>query len=323
MKKIKKNKIKNFEIQGLFYEYNLVIDFKNSINILIGENGIGKTTILNIFNYMINEQYQKLLNYKFNSCIVMWENGEKLIFEFDKKNKDLAFISRIMQHGRIFTNFVTKDDIRKNHMKNYDTEVINLANEKIENLNIINENNEKIEKSEILYFPTYRRVEESLIQLLDKSDNMYNIIQNNKSIIKFGMNDVKKQFEDMLYNIKSISLDAYSKVASDMITNLLNDKEELSKEVKENLTDKKTVDVVLSRLQNTNLSENDKKKINQIINNKNIINDNSYYQLALFLSKLMEVYNDKLKNIDESIKKFVEVVNQYFVNKYIEYDEKI
>ncbi len=42
--------IKRFQIEELFGIYNVDIPFCNNINIFIGENGLGKTTILNCIN---------------------------------------------------------------------------------------------------------------------------------------------------------------------------------------------------------------------------------------------------------------------------------
>ena len=47
--------IKRFEIEELFGIYNVNIPFKDNINIFVGENGLGKTTILNALNMLYRE----------------------------------------------------------------------------------------------------------------------------------------------------------------------------------------------------------------------------------------------------------------------------
>lgn len=52
--------IKRFEIEELFGIYNVNISFKDNINIFVGENGLGKTTILNALNYIIQGDSESL-----------------------------------------------------------------------------------------------------------------------------------------------------------------------------------------------------------------------------------------------------------------------
>ena len=44
--------IERFTIKGLFGRNDVTLNFKNEVNIYIGENGLGKTTILNCLYYI-------------------------------------------------------------------------------------------------------------------------------------------------------------------------------------------------------------------------------------------------------------------------------
>lgn len=70
--------IKKLVIYDLFgVEGNVkTIDFKDNLTILVGKNGCGKTTVLNILNAIITKSYNKLLKYNF----------KKIIFESDEGN---------------------------------------------------------------------------------------------------------------------------------------------------------------------------------------------------------------------------------------------
>lgn len=54
--------IESFEIKGLFNSKDVKITFKDETMILIGENGMGKTTILAILFYTITGQVKNLKN---------------------------------------------------------------------------------------------------------------------------------------------------------------------------------------------------------------------------------------------------------------------
>ena len=57
--------IKKYAIYGLFGYKNLELVFNDSIKILIGENGYGKTTILNSLAYLLKGEYKNLAKIKF------------------------------------------------------------------------------------------------------------------------------------------------------------------------------------------------------------------------------------------------------------------
>ena len=65
--------IKEFRIEGLFGYKDLYLKFKNQVLILIGENGFGKTTLLNALYFVLNNQYQKLSNINFDRISIGFE----------------------------------------------------------------------------------------------------------------------------------------------------------------------------------------------------------------------------------------------------------
>lgn len=50
-------KIKSFEIIGLFWDDDINIPFKDPVKILICENGLGKTQVLNLFYFMLTQNF--------------------------------------------------------------------------------------------------------------------------------------------------------------------------------------------------------------------------------------------------------------------------
>lgn len=75
--------IKQLNIEGLFDEYNVELPLDREVNIFIGENGMGKTTILNILNCILSGNYGKLTSIAFNSIQVIFKDGESLSFSSD------------------------------------------------------------------------------------------------------------------------------------------------------------------------------------------------------------------------------------------------
>lgn len=58
--------IDSFKIDSLFGTTSILIPFpSDGIKILIGENGLGKTTVLNILYYALTKNFRRLLQYNF------------------------------------------------------------------------------------------------------------------------------------------------------------------------------------------------------------------------------------------------------------------
>lgn len=74
----------NFKVRinGIFGKYNNEIDLSNKCNILIGENGIGKSTCIKILNCLFNYNYIELLKYYFES-IELISNNDSIIIKYE------------------------------------------------------------------------------------------------------------------------------------------------------------------------------------------------------------------------------------------------
>ena len=70
--------IKSFTIKGLFGTTDLTIPFEGNAKILIGENGLGKTQVLNMLYYTLTKKIEKLIEFAFSSIIIEFGNGDKV-----------------------------------------------------------------------------------------------------------------------------------------------------------------------------------------------------------------------------------------------------
>lgn len=74
----KKDTISFFSITGLYGERNISIPFDSQIKILVGENGTGKTTVLNTLYYLLSNQIYKLRQIPFKTVCLEFSSREKV-----------------------------------------------------------------------------------------------------------------------------------------------------------------------------------------------------------------------------------------------------
>ena len=87
--------ISKIEIKGLWGTHDFVWDLDSSVNILIGDNGSGKSTILNLVNAIINEgptQKDDLIKYSyhFDEVLLTLNNSRRLLFKKVSNNADFT-----------------------------------------------------------------------------------------------------------------------------------------------------------------------------------------------------------------------------------------
>lgn len=96
--KLNETNLEFIGIYGLFGRYNIEIPFEKQVNIYIGENGLGKTTILNCIYFILEGQFSRLANIQFSEIKVKFKNIQKIykisgadVREFNKKGRGQAY----------------------------------------------------------------------------------------------------------------------------------------------------------------------------------------------------------------------------------------
>lgn len=338
--------LQEFEIKGLFGYRDFTIEFREPILILIGENGFGKTTILNAINYTLQGRYKELLQINFSTIRI--KIGE---IDFSFSHEQLDEYCRIIRDNLDTSNLI--DYLKRNLEATEFETLINLVQEgkqdfspiknyalnQIPNRLVYQEVLEYLERRNrigvfislkktvdsfnynIFFNPTYRRVEADLSgsfnveapkrQSRERFDED-ETIDYTASLIRFGMNDVKKKIKKIIETIKSSSLEGYSNVSGGMIRQLLKKR----KEEHHVDLDTESIRIILGRT-GDNMTEEEKEKFITDIQKKN--SPNAPY-LNYFLDQLYNVYKS-LEQYDTSIKKFRDVCNRYLRNKKFFYDE--
>ena len=68
-------KITKLTVRKLHGHTDYNVEFNDDITFLYGDNGCGKTTVLNIITYVITGKIYELFQYKFDRIIFQWSTG--------------------------------------------------------------------------------------------------------------------------------------------------------------------------------------------------------------------------------------------------------
>jgi energy-coupling factor transporter ATP-binding protein EcfA2 len=129
--------LKKFIIHNLFGEDNYEISFHDNRIILISENGVGKTTILNIMYAFLTSQWEKLIGIPFDFASVEFDFEGKE-FEVSVEKKDFSIEFDVEFRKAYLEGFTYKDELEVILEKLNPENIINAINESREEDLIIN-----------------------------------------------------------------------------------------------------------------------------------------------------------------------------------------
>ena len=314
-----KTNLKVFKIIKLFKEINVELPLDDNVNIFLGENGLGKTTILNCLYGALSCDFEKLKDIIFDKIILEFMDGEKTEISHDDVEIYHSYSSYKTINKRDILRFNdTHEKTHYNYINSYNEIIFSkIMLRKVEiKKHIINaENfketkNKKISKN-ILYFPTYRRIEEDMSKL---GIDINNEEITSQQLIRFGMNDVENNIESLLQQIKSVAITSFAKMTAILLKQYLSSNIEINKSV---VIEKNKLIIALARV-GDEIEQKDKSQIIQLVSSKKIYT-NKY--LLNLIKNLIDSY-EKQKPYDNKIKSFVNTCNKYLIGKSFIYDEK-
>lgn len=342
-----KNIVTHFGIYGLYGYKDVEIDLRDPTTIIVAENGMGKTTILSALKNILTGNLQELKTIDFVRMEIIFNDNVNISVyrnELMDDNNSISELNELSnysddnQNAYIIAHDISSLDsikikdtnwyqqIYRNSPLSHDEifKLINNCKSKIYSSEYsifqkIHEIKSKLNDVEVLYLPTYRRVEKSSLRENYNHRNDENIFQrgfalsrSNSEIkydIAFGLADVEKKLKSISEGIERRSNLDYRSLSATMLEDLMSD----------NTKPRKTQHLPeindLSRFLGRVISRRQKEKTDKIvekISNLYISNDiekNAY--LYYFLTRLNEVIKSTKKQ-EAMIEKFVTVCNKYF-----------
>lgn len=173
-------------------------------------------------------------------------------------------------------------------------------------------------REEIVFYPTYRRVEVGFEKVFSTNPKKYVNRELTTKYMGFGMSDVKNRIRNLLEKLRKDANAAYIEMNANIISELLADRignyiDDFGK------IDMHKVDVVIKRIGEERIDNID--KLRPFLTSKKFNEKNSNIEfLIYYLQKLVNIYNSQ-EAIDKKLSKFAQVCSKYLSGKKIEYDE--
>ncbi|MFN8358773.1 MAG: AAA family ATPase [Candidatus Kapaibacterium sp.] len=353
-------KIEQIRLEGLFGELNYDIRIDDNKLILVAENGSGKTTIVNIIYYFLSRQWSKLLRYRFDKISGMingeWQSVNRTeidILSSENLNKILKRYPPTMKERiRDFIMIADMDEVYRNPVKmeiwadraNLPIPVIYeiisaLANEHTTASNKLVLEKEKhfsdLIDCQILYLPTFRRIEQDLKAIFPDLESDIDKYKRRKrglrsiedagyvELVEFGMEDVEDKIKLKLSSLRdNLSNKIKHKLTGGYLKDVINREYRKISEDQIQAINEESLSSMLSRIDDTVLSQTEKTSLMQFVSEINIqgsISNDEDKIIALFIYKLSTIYNE-LKEEEKDVEKFISICNLYSSNKQFIYD---
>lgn len=245
------------------YEHEEVdIPIDDKLTIFIGNNGSGKTTILNMIYNVLNCNFKPFIELEFDKLTFVMEESDYTNNQVNLNPLIRSITLLRVENGEDFELYITyeltnQDSYRfklyKHGLPFYEVDYI-IETENVPDGSYVNGFNnggfsdalERISKSypdldfniwelkkSILYFPTYRRIDSDLLNLLEQNHNnrfegdfenikkLFDSLPTNNKIVGINNNDIDHIFKKYSSELQSVNTEGLNDVLKGIINQLL------------------------------------------------------------------------------------------------------
>jgi energy-coupling factor transporter ATP-binding protein EcfA2 len=363
-------KIERFVIRGLHQTRNYEIKIRDNRIVMVGVNGLGKTTVVNLLYLILSRQWERVLEYTFESISLTINQVEYTLKpEQDRDTTDTSVARRLrielarmiprehfqsippdifeywaslaIRHGRdvlateldrntsipsqVCRRFAASFNIEP---KSFNKEMFSSLDDLLKQLTL---------DCQILYLPTYRRIEKDLSLIFPDLEESTNSFQRRKGmlsaetrrdfieLVEFGMEDVEATFRRVQSELVQKARSELNTLAGGYLRDVIRGEGHTYHIATFNELDNTTIDRILNRVdERTLLGDTDKSQLRTVIEklqsaDSSDIAANDQY-IAHFFSKLISV-DRALARREQQIVRFAEVCNKYLSGKEMAYSD--
>lgn len=356
--------ITSFSIRGLHDAVDVRIDIQDRRVVLVGVNGLGKTTIINIFYYFLTNQWSRLSEYQFEELVLEAQDDKLAVSKKDlaalqhlpwvrhlkRRNpelrrllmrepnlldalaanpNDLRVVRRVQSEFNISPRLLSElrlmleEEPSQHELFSAGSHVTKLGEEMA-----------RFVDGQVLYLPTYRRIERDLQKILPGVEERIHRRQFPRAgshdpafveFVEFGMRDVEERIGAVMTGLKERARLELNNLAASYLGEVIRgEADTYDRELISSLDDE-TVEKILNRVEERNLlNAADRTRLRGVISRLKTSENRSSIQdkyMAHFFSKLASIHKT-LTQAEVAVEDFVDVCNRYLVGKRVVFDDR-
>lgn len=358
-------KISKFTVVGLYGARTVEIPIKDNKLVLVGENGTGKTTIVNLFYYFLSQQWKRFIGIDFES-ITMKVSGKNLTLRKDEIIQHLEFKRGRSRGGRglpiqykkrmanefsieeleviaglsveeIAEDFVHRIGIKSRSpsaardLKISASAELDLLPTDNKNFSEVNEFLREKVSSQIIYLPTYRRIEKELSSLIPDLDDRIREYQSSTpkrggggeylELVEFGMEDVVQLMNIKRQSSLETATTQFETLAGEFLHDVINENTSTFPIKRIASLEDSYISNVLNRVDEKTLAADDKEKVRDFVKavkeTSSLGQENA--QIGYLFSKILDAV-EIIETEEFEVTQLANVCNKYFKNKRLIYD---